>query len=132
MTSVIATRKRVAWIIAAVVVSAVFLYGLRVAWLWMMATEGDDVPPASSISLPVGANILREDTTCGSGGCALVLEVMPPSGQSPTELARTLGATPQFRLPGNLLDPRTIYVVGEPGDEVLRLRADYFSGDYVP
>ena len=43
-----------------------------------------------------------------------------------------MGATPQLEVPGNVLDPRTIWVWAEPSGGVLTLRADYFSQEWVP
>lgn len=131
VTSDTRTRRSVAWAIAAIAGCALLLYGLYVGWLSIMATEGD-VPSASSIPLPAGAEILSEDKSCGSGGCTLVLVVAPPDGQSPADLAIELGVTPQLRLPGNLLDPRTVNVSGSAGDQTLQLWADFFSTEYVP
>lgn len=61
-------RRRVTWtILITVAVVLVLFYAGRVAWLFMMADEGD-VPPSSVIPLPAGAQILGESESCGSGG----------------------------------------------------------------
>lgn len=56
----------------------------------------------------------------------------PVPGSSPQELAEEIGATPQLEIPGNLVDPRTIWVRAEPGGRFLTLQADYFSQTWVP
>lgn len=118
------------WVLIPVLLVVVFLGG-RYLWLTMMATEGD-VPAASAIPLPADAEILSEERGCASGGCWIEIEVLPAPGSSPQELAEEIGATPQLEIPGNLLDPRTIWVWAEPGSSVLTLRADYFSQEWVP
>lgn len=124
------TTRTVIWICVAFVVLAVF-YGVRVAWLSVMAGEGD-VPATSSVALPSGTTIVSEEKSCGSGGCWTELQVEPPDGQSADELAESLGATPQLQIAGNFFDPRTISVTAEPKGPMLLLRLDYFSGTYVP
>lgn len=108
----------------------VALFGLYLARLFVLhtfASEGD-VPSSSSIALPTGAEISSESRDCASGGCWITLEVQPPSGQTPHELAAQLGLTPDAERPGNFWDPRTIWLSAEPGVSVLEIRADYWSG----
>lgn len=127
-----ATWRRAMW--AALTVTAVLLalfYGARVAWLTVMATEGD-VPPASSVPLPEGAEILHDDIGCASGGCWVTFTVRPPDGQSPEELAEEMGATPQMSVPGTFWDPRTVWVSARPAGSVLNLVVDYWSTKWVP
>ena len=69
---------------------------------------------------------------CASGGCWVTLSVRPPDGQTPEDLAADTGATPQLELPGNLFDPRSIRVWGEPAAGTLSLRMDYWSEKYIP
>jgi len=123
--------RRTVRVVVLVVVALALLYAFRTAWLVMTATEGD-VPAASALPLPAGSEILDESRDCASGGCWITLEVRPPSGQTPEDLAADIGATPQLELPGNVIDPRTIWVWAEPGGDVLVLRADYFSQKWVP
>ncbi len=127
-----AKRRRVMWtaLIVAAALLAVF-YGGRVAWLTMMATEGD-VPPASSVPLPEGAEILGDSIGCGSGGCSVTFTVRPPSGQSPQALAEEMGATPQVSIPGTFWDPRTVWVSARPAGNVLNLVVDYWSTEWIP
>lgn len=125
-------RRSLMWavIIIAVVVMGLFYAG-RVAWLSMMATEGD-VPPASAVPLPEGAEILGESTGCGSGGCSVTFTVRPPDGMTPEALAEQVGATPQLSVPGTFWDPRTVWVSARPAGSVLNLVVDYWSTEWVP
>ena len=118
----------------ALIITAVLLalfYGGRVAWLTMMATEGD-VPPASSVPLPDGAEVLGDSKDCASGGCWVTFTVRPPEGQSPEALAEEMGATPQMSVPGTFWDPRTVWVSARPAGSVLNLVVDYWSTEWVP
>jgi hypothetical protein len=99
------------------------IYLLRIATLWVSATEGD-VPAASLIPLPNDATMLSEELTCGSGGCAIVLEVRPPAGWTADELVHEFPES----LPGTLLDPRTVWLTPEVEGNVVRVRADLWSG----
>ncbi|WZH36308.1 MAG: hypothetical protein PIR02_16295 [Microbacterium enclense] len=112
-------------------VVAALAYGLFVGYLFVMAEEGDH-PSASRVSLPAGARVLSEDVSCGSGGCATQLIVLPPAGMTPEELANAMGATPQLRVPGSFFDPRTVNVMAWPKQGTLGLTLDYFSQEYVP
>ena len=131
MSSAGARRHRLigVLIIGALVVGCAYLG--RVALLSVGATEGD-VPPGSSLSLPLGSSIVSENTECASGGCWTTFEVRPPEGQSPAGLAGELGALPQASMPGNFIDPRTVWLWAEPHENVLILRADYWSSEWVP
>lgn len=130
-----ARRRRVTWVAlgAGVALLALLplLYAGRVAWLSVMATEGD-VPPASAVPLPEGAEIIGESVGCGSGGCSVTFTVQPPDGQSPESLAEQMGATPQITVPGDFWDPRTVWVSARPAGGVLRLVVDYWSEEWVP
>ncbi|MHC2998799.1 hypothetical protein [Microbacterium sp. HJ5] len=126
-----ATRRTIAWAVAALTAGVLLVYLLWIGWLSTMATEGD-VPPVSSIPLPAGSEVIGEELSCSSGGCTAVIEVLPPDGMSPAELAAALGAAPRLEIPGNLLDPRTINVRASAGEETLTLLADYFSHQYTP
>lgn len=125
-------RRRAMWttLIVAVALLALF-YGGRVTWLSVMATEGD-VPPASSVPLPEGAEILDDSVGCGSGGCSVTFTVRPPAGQSPQALAEEMGATPQMSIPGTFWDPRTVWVSARPAGSVLNLVVDYWSREWIP
>ncbi|WCD91459.1 hypothetical protein [Microbacterium sp. nov. GSS16] len=127
-----ASRRRTARsiLIVAAVLFALF-YVARVGWLFMWADEGD-VPPLSSVPLPDGAAVLNETVGCGSGGCSVVFLVRPPEGQSAEELATQMGATPQLSVPGNLWDPRTVWLWAEPAAGALKITADYTSSEWVP
>lgn len=116
-----------------IVVAALLIvfYVTRLGWLFMMADEGD-TPPLSALPLPAGAQVLNQSESCGSGGCSMTFIVRPPEGMSPEELAAEMGATPQLSVPGNLWDPRTVWVSARPSAGALKLVADYTSGEYVP
>jgi len=124
--------RRAMWtiVIVGIVLFGLF-YAARVGWLSMMATEGD-VPPASAVPLPAGAEILGESIGCGSGGCSVTFSVRPPGGQSPHALAEEMGATPQLSVPGTFWDPRTVWVSARPAGSVLNLIVDYWSSEWVP
>jgi len=124
-------RRAIARAVVGVVLVIALAYGVRVAWLFTAATEGD-VPTSSAVPLPTGATFVSEEKACASGGCWMVLRVEPPEGQSADELAAALGATPQLQIAGNFLDPRTINVQAEPDGPVLELRIDYWSQKWVP
>ncbi|MGY5766043.1 hypothetical protein ACXET9_12675 [Brachybacterium sp. DNPG3] len=118
-------------IVVPLLILAAVLYGGRVLWLLAMATEGD-VPSIAAVGLPAGTEVLGQTTECASGGCWVEATVSPPDGMTPEELAAEIGATPQARIPGNLLDPRTVSVHAEPRTRTLMLRLDYFSPPEVP
>ncbi|GAB2528459.1 hypothetical protein GCM10027267_27820 [Paramicrobacterium agarici] len=95
------------------------------------ATEGD-VPSASSIPLPARSQIVDVSTDCASGGCWSLIDVRPPEGMTPADLARELGIDPQGKISGNLLDPRTIWLRGEQKGGILSIKADYWSSEWTP
>ncbi|SMH28278.1 hypothetical protein SAMN06295885_0126 [Rathayibacter oskolensis] len=116
-------------VVAAIVVVGLLavLYLGRLGVLFVGATEGD-VPPASSIGLPAGSEVVRESVECASGGCWSLLAVRPPEGMSPEELSSELGA----RLPGSFWDPRTISLSSDPQGRLLVVRADYWTRESAP
>jgi len=61
----------------------------------------------------------------------VTLTVRPPEGQSLEALAEELGAIPQLEIPGNLFDPRSVWVSAKPAGGVLLLTLDYWSSDQV-
>jgi hypothetical protein len=127
------SRKRLFLIVALVVIAVLaLLYAARVAILFIDATEGDDVPPLSSIPLPTGSEVTQVSTGCGSGGCWTLVTVRPPDGTTPEDLKKELGTTPQSRLPGSFWDPRTISLTSKIEGPLLVIKADYFSAEYVP
>lgn len=97
-----------------------------------VGVSGGDVPSVSALDLPPGTEIVDEQKSCASGGCWVDLTVRPPEGTTAPQLAEQIGATPQAEIHGTLLDPRTIWMWGEPRAEVLELRVDFFSGKWVP
>lgn len=125
-TKVRATRRRrTLWtvLVVAIVLLALFYAG-RVFWLNKGATEGD-VPPASALPLPEGAEVLGDSIGCGSGGCTATFTVRPPAGQSPEALAEDMGVTPLRAIPGTFWDPRTVLVTVQPAGSALNLHAHY-------
>lgn len=119
-------------VVAAVVVcTLVLVYLTRLFWLYAGATEGD-VPSASSIPLPAGSQVVDVSTDCASGGCWSNIDVRPPEGMSPADLARELGIDPQGKISGNLLDPRTIWLRAEQKGRFLGIKADFWSSEWVP
>lgn len=94
-------RRPVIWIALVIAALLALFYVGRVAWLSVMATEGD-VPRASSIPLPGGAEIMGDSIGCGSGGCSVTFTVRPPAGLTPEALAEEMGATPQMSVRGTL------------------------------
>lgn len=125
-------RRRVTWtILITVAVVLVLFYAARVAWLFMMADEGD-VPPSTVIPLPAGAQILGESESCGSGGCTLNVTVRPPAGQSADDLAAEMGTTPQLLVSGNIWDPRTVSVFATTSGSTLNISLDFSSDEWVP
>lgn len=125
------SRASIVTLLICVALLAGILYAGRVAWLSMMATEGD-VPPISAVPLPEGSEVLGDTKGCGSGGCTSSVTIRPPEGMSPEHLVELLGATPQAQFPGNLWDPRTVWVSARPAGSMLLLSLDYWSGEYVP
>jgi len=124
--------RRAMWTVIFVLVGLLaLLYAGRLGWLTMMATEGD-VPAASAIALPAGVKVIDETSDCASGGCWTTVTVHPPSDQTPETLAEELGATPQLKVSGNLLDPRTVWVSANPSGDALILTLDYWSQEWVP
>ena len=128
-----ARSRRTAALLTAIafLTAALVAYGLHVARLWVMSTEGD-VPPASVLQLPPGATVTSDEIGCASGGCRRSLTVEPGTGVSPEHLAESLDITPQLRIEGTLLDPRTVFVSSTPRDATLVISLDYFSGPYQP
>ncbi|WP_131922605.1 MULTISPECIES: hypothetical protein [unclassified Curtobacterium] len=125
-------RKRSVVVMVVVTLALVtLLAGVRLVSLFAFATEGD-VPPASSVSLPAGSELITEEKECASGGCWAVLSVRPPEGVSPQDLATSLGMTPQARQRGTLWDPRTVNLSSEADGELLVIRADYWSRQATP
>lgn len=117
----------VASVVGVVVVLLAVLYGVR---MFVIAIGVEtDVPPASVVSLPTGSELLRETSDCASGGCWTILTVQPADGQTPESLAEEMGVTSQLEIPGNFLDPRTVWVEATPRGPVLTLTLDYYHSE---
>lgn len=118
------SRKRIIVVLVVVAVLAVALtlaYGGRIAWLRLGASEGD-VPPASSLSLLPGSEVISEEITCGSGGCTAIYEVRPPEGKSVEELGEKFTET---NTTGTFLDSRFVWYSAEPRGHVLVITTGY-------
>lgn len=124
-------RRRFVAVAGSVALTLALLYLVGFVFLSIGATEGN-VPPTSAIRLPAGSEIVSEDKACASGGCWTSLEVRPPQGVTPDELAIELGATPQARIPGTFLNPLTVWLWAEPREGLLILKVDYWSTEWVP
>ncbi|WP_146084922.1 hypothetical protein [Rathayibacter sp. AY1G9] len=114
--------------IAAAAVLCAFVY---YAGLAVFRTEGD-VPAASAIDLPAGSELVSETVECASGGCWRLFSVRPPDAMTPEQLSSELGTTPQARIAGTLWDPRTITVSSAIEGPLLKVRADYWSQEFIP
>lgn len=126
-------KRRRGLVITGIVVVAVLaaLYLLRLGALAVFATEGD-VPAVSSLPLPEGSEVVARSEECASGGCWILVSVLPPEGTTPEELAREIGATPQVRVPGTFWDPRTVSLRAEVQGTLLVVQADLWSQEDVP
>jgi len=114
-------------IVVAAVLGVLVYYG----GLALFATEGD-VPSAADIGLPEGSEVVAQTVECGSGGCWRTLSVRPPGAMTPEQLSSELGTTPQARIAGTIFDPRTVSVSSSVEGPLLKVRADYWSQEYIP
>lgn len=122
-------RLRTAIVVIAVLI--VVFYVARSLWLTASVAEGA-VPNAAAVPLPRGAEIVSSEVSCASGGCRHILHVRPPEGQTPSDLAEQIGATPTLRIAPNLFEPRTTWITATEIGGVLELDLDYWSGDAAP
>lgn len=83
-----------------------------VAWLLDLAYISLDesaTPPTTSLSeVPTGAESIRAEKICASGGCWQEATIVSSVGESPDELAARMGLTAETCSPGNIVDPRNI------------------------
>ncbi|MFY1616481.1 hypothetical protein [Micromonospora sp. WMMD736] len=100
-------------------------WGLWFLSLWAFGDEGSLPPKWRIPDVPAGATVVDESQTCGSGGCSWQVTVAPAAGQSPQQLAETMGLAEQQDLPPRLLDPGSVYVVAEPRDGQLVIHVGY-------
>ncbi|MEW2013140.1 MULTISPECIES: hypothetical protein [Microbacterium] len=132
MRATASPRRTVVLIVTlSLIAAAILAYGLRVAWLMVLADEGD-VPPASAFTLPADVTVSSDTIGCGSGGCSRTLTLTLADGTTPEALADELGTTPQQLIPGTFFDPRTVSAFGTVGDGELVVVLDYSSTPYVP
>ena len=109
--------------IVAVVIAGLVLLGVlyiaHVLLLFAGATEGD-VPEASRLHLPAGADVIGQAHDCASGGCWVTLSVRPPDGRTPEDLAADTGATPRSSSSRETCSIRGRYGCGASGHRVRR------------
>ncbi|WP_144721488.1 hypothetical protein [Agrococcus jejuensis] len=117
-------RRGIAARVATIVAVLGLLYGCHVVRLEIGRTEGD-VPPASALALPPGTVVVATDSMCASGGCWRWLEVTPAEGTTPPALMEALGTTPDRRLPGSIVDPRSIVVHAVVDDDRVGITMSY-------
>ena len=76
--------------------------------LWLQVDE-NAIPPASDVPpLPAGVTIESDEVLCGTGGCYRRLRLTGPAGQSPDELATSIGLAHQVCHARSLLDRRRV------------------------
>ncbi|MFF5076289.1 hypothetical protein ACFY36_04510 [Actinoplanes sp. NPDC000266] len=101
------------------------LWGLWFSFLLLLGGEGS-LPPKSRIpEVPAGATVADQREACGSGGCWWRLTVTPPPGQSPAELARTMGLEEEKTLSPRLFDPGFVQVGTELHEDQLVIYVGY-------
>ncbi|PPH50258.1 hypothetical protein C5C49_15130 [Rathayibacter sp. AY1E2] len=64
-----------------------------------------------------------------AGGCS---RSSLPTRITPEQLSSELERTPQTRIAGTLRDPRSISVTSTVEGPLLKIRADYWSQEYIP
>jgi hypothetical protein len=116
---------------AALLAIAVVLLLGRYALQALGATEGD-VPTEAQMSFPATAVVTSTSKECGSGGCWSVFGVRPADGVTQEELRAEVDAKLGDRLPGTLLDPRSISVYVEDSGSGLEVRGDFWSRPAAP
>lgn len=118
-------------LIVIVGVLLIAIFTVRSIVLNAFASEGD-VPDASAVQLPAGAEILSTRVECASGGCWRIVQVHPAEGRTAMDLAEQIGATPTLEIAPSLFEPRTTWVTSEVKGGVLELHLDYWSGPSNP
>jgi hypothetical protein len=104
------------------VLTALYAYGPAI----LLAMEEGQVPPASDVpALPDGVTAAREDVPCGTGGCWRALTLRGPDGQSPAELAASLGFSPEECHARGLLDRRRVCIGVEVVGETVTLHVRF-------
>jgi hypothetical protein len=104
------------------------LWSAAFAALWVGGDEGAMPPMSRMPDLPAGASVVAQDRECGSGGCNWKITVRPAPGQSPEDLARSMGLTRGLSLPPTLFDPGSVSLGSEPDDGQLIVRFGYSGG----
>jgi hypothetical protein len=70
--------------------------------------EGAVPSPSDAPPLPPGVTVAQEELRCGSGGCYHELRLRVPRGESPADVAASLGAPDETCRRRNLLDRRRV------------------------
>jgi hypothetical protein len=104
------------------------LWSLAFAALWVSADEGAMPPKWRLPEVPSGASVVAEERECGSGGCNWKVTVHPAAGQSPDDLARSMGLSKELNLPPSLSDPGFVFLRSDPSDGQLLIRFGYSGG----
>jgi hypothetical protein len=112
----------VAAVLVALLLLGVALWG---AWQVLLFADGiaiDEgaVPPRSEIpALPPGVTLVRQDVSCGSGGCWHDLRLRPPAGLLPQQVVAQAGWSPErCHQAGTFLRRRVCVGAQVVGDEV--------------
>jgi len=116
---------------AALLAIAVVLLLGRYALQALGATEGD-VPSEAQMGFPAAAVVTSTSKECGSGGCWSVFGVEPADGVTQEQLRAEVDAKLGDRLPGTLLDPRSVNVYVEDSGNGLEVRGDFWSRPAAP
>ncbi|MFI7316775.1 hypothetical protein [Streptomyces venezuelae] len=91
----------------------------------LLISDGSEAPPSKALpSLPPGISLVKEGTSCGSGGCWRVATVTSRDGLSSPEIIRELGLQQEScRSNGWLLDRRDLCVEARDNGENVTIYA---------
>jgi len=106
-----------------------------VYWIWsaFIAFFGSEglVPPDWRLpDVPDGAQVQSASKECASGGCWRVIELRPPAGQSPGELAVEMGMGEPGEWGRHVFDPAPVWHDAVTHAEVLRVSFGYSDVAY--
>ncbi len=100
-------------------------WGSWFAVLAIFAEEGLTPPRWRIPEVPPGATVIEETKECASGGCWWRLVLKPAAGQTPDELAATMGVSESRVESPALLDPAFVGVGAETRDSRLVVHVGY-------
>ena len=107
------------------VLVGVAIGGVGVGWLVSSVDEGS-VPSSSWFpDVPAEAEVISQEQACGSGGCWWELRLAPSDGQSPSDLAATMGVDDPQSFPGTFPLSRDVYLSSDVIDDELRVYLGY-------